>query len=510
MSQINLSNVTTSLSESSSIDYNYGRISLYPSNFLSSSSVSLNFSTPSFVANIDTNLNTSFIAKKLYCGEKSHGIGEAEVIIEHNDFTGAGNNKLYLIIPVKKNENLPISDNAMNTLFSMMDDNNKGNIDFNLNINLPDSTDYYYYKTNENTHVVVFNHVIEVKDIPNSTSSYTDIYGSDVRGNISIKKSSKNAQKTDRGIVNSMSSKEDQIYIDCQPTGVSSETIASYNVPINSEYTENADLISYQRTSTTMFFFTIAAVVGYVTGPEVYKLFIINPIIKRLSNDKNYGNCGGDNVDENCNVNKNEILLGGIDTILLISFMWIFISILSVGVTHKSSLTTTSLYFVLIIISIILGIFNRRKDKEYMTHNSNNKPYTLYEWFFDAEKDIKANDYDFVNYNILGTFDFFKDVLKQPTNLIYMAILVIGLYISTFLLLDDKSGTQSLFASIIMPVVTILMTIIVLYSKKVEDEEEEDHYGLINLFRESDNNGNIFNGIANAFNGVANAVKGLF
>ena len=493
MSQINLSNVTTSLSESSSIDYNYGRISLYPSNFLSSSSVSLNFSTPSFVANIDTNLNTSFIAKKLYCGKKSHGIGEAEVIIEHNDFTGAGNNKLYLIIPVKKNENLPISDNAMNTLFSMMDDNNKGNIDFNLNINLPDSTDYYYYKINDSTHVVVFNHVIEVKDIPNSDNYATmlGIDNNDERGNISIKKSSKNAQKTDRGIVNSMSSKEDQIYIDCQPTGVSSETIASYNVPINSEYTENADLISYQRTSTTMFFFTIAAVVGYLTGPEVYKLFIINPIIKRLSNDKDYGQCSmyGDNANVNCKANNNEILLGGIDTILLISFMWIFISMLSVGVTHKSSLTTTSLYFVLIIISIIIGIFNRRKDKEYMTHNnSKNNPYTLYEWFFDAEKDIKANDYDFVNYNILGTFDFFKDVLKQPTNLIYMAILVIGLYISTFLLLDDKSGTQSLFASIIMPVVTILMTIMVLYSKKVEEQvqdvghvqvEEQGQYGIL-------------------------------
>ena len=493
MSQINLSNVTTSLSESSSIDYNYGRISLYPSNFLSPSSVSLNFSTPSFVANIDTNLNTSFIAKKLYCGKKSHGIGEAEVIIEHNDFTGAGNNKLYLIIPVKKNENLPISDNAMNTLFSMMDDNNKGNIDFNLNINLPDSTDYYYYKINDSTHVVVFNHVIEVKDIPNSDNYATmlGIDNNDERGNISIKKSSKNAQKTDRGIVNSMSSKEDQIYIDCQPTGVSSETIASYNVPINSEYTENADLISYQRTSTTMFFFTIAAVVGYLTGPEVYKLFIINPIIKRLSNNKDYGQCSmyGDNANVNCKANNNEILLGGIDTILLISFMWIFISMLSVGVTHKSSLTTTSLYFVLIIISIILGIFNRRKDKEYMTHNnSKNKSYTLYEWFFDADKKIGANDYDFVNYNILGTFDFFKDVLKQPTNLIYMAILVIGLYISTFLLLDDKSGTQSLFASIIMPVVTILMTIMVLYSKKVEEQvqdvghvqvEEQGQYGIL-------------------------------
>ena len=503
MSQINLSTVTSSLSETSSIDYNYGRISLYPSNFLSPSSVSLNFSTPSFVANIDTNLNTSFIAKKLYCGEKSHGIGEAEVIIEHNDFTGAGNNKLYLIIPVKKNENLPISDNAMNTLFSMMDDNNKGNIDFNLNINLPDSTDYYYYKPNENIHVVVFNHVIEVKDIPNS-DNYANMLGIDdiEDGYISIKKSSKNAQKTDRGIVNSMSSKEDQIYIDCQPTGVSSETIASYNVPINSEYTENADLISYQRTSTTMFFFTIAAVVGYLTGPEVYKLLIINPIIKRLSNVKNYGNCDGDIVDENCNVNKNEILLGGIDTILLISFMWIFISILSVGVTHKSSLTTTSLYFVLIIISIILGIFNRRKDKEYMTHNNSiNRSYTLYEWFFDADKNIGANDYVFVNYNILGTFDFFKDVLKQPTNLIYMAILVIGLYISTFLLLDDKSGTQSLFASIIMPVVTILMTIIVLYSKEIEPVQVEG-VALENNDQQQDNNGNILNGAFNALRGL--------
>ena len=81
-----------------------------------------------------------------------------------------------------------------------------------------------------------------------------------------------------------------------------------------------------------------------------------------------------------------------------------------------------------------------------------------------------------------------------------MAILVIGLYISTFLLLDDKSGTQSLFASIIMPVVTILMTIMVLYSKKVEEQVQV--VAAANNAQPQDNNENWLNGAFNALRGL--------
>jgi len=44
---------------------------------------------------------------------------------------------------------------------------------------------------------------------------------------------------------NIIKQKEDEIYIDCNPAGVSDQEIQTYNVPINSEYTnEKTKLIS--------------------------------------------------------------------------------------------------------------------------------------------------------------------------------------------------------------------------------------------------------------------------
>ena len=447
-----------------SIDYDYGRISLYPSNFLSDGSVSLNYSSPNIIVKISDSTNTislnkSYIAKKIYINANTHGLGEGEIVIEHKDFMG-NTEKLFLIIPANKKKNVPKIDNAINSLIGNLTD--KDNIDFNFNINLENKSGYYYYTHTDNSitsHFIVFEESIDIKDFPNTPSTPGELTAADADANNLAIYKGENANKTDKGVVNSMSSKEDQIYIDCQPTGVSKETISSYNVPINSEYTENSALLNFERSTTTIVFFCVACLLSFWVGPELYKTAIINNIIRHIGNLKptddgnKYNGC-----DDNCEerVYKNEQLLGGVDSLLVIMIFWIFFAMLGVGVHFKSSLTTTSLYFLMFAISMMLGIYNKRQDKTYMTHTTHNDlEYTLYEWFFDSKKNVPESvNYNFMGYNIKGIGGITQEVFRQWAKLIAF-LLASGLSIGLIAGLL-KGEARDLYGSIIMPILFIV------------------------------------------------------
>lgn len=469
-----------------SIDYNYDRISLYPSNFLSDGSVSLNYSSPNIIVNIDTLLNKSYIAKKIYVNDSPvHPLnGNGEIIVEHKDFMG-NNEKLFLIIPVNKKKGVPKTDNAINSLIGNLVATNKDNIDFNFNVNLDNKTGYYYYTHTDNSiksHFIVFEESVDVKDLPNTSSVPTELNAAaadNAAAPFSIYKGNNDANKTDKGVVNSMSSKEDQIYIDCQPTGVSKETISSYNVPINSEYTENSALLNFERSTTTIVFFCVACVLSFLVGPELYKTAIINNIIRHIGNSKEYAgflsiNENGYDSDneEDERVYKNEQLLGGVDSLLVLMIFWIFIAMLGVGVHFKSSLTTTSLYFLMFAISMMLGIYNRRQDKTYMTHTTyNNIEYTLYEWFFDTKKNLpKKYDYNFMGYNIKGIGGIADEVFRQSPKLIAF-LLASGLSIGLIAGLL-KGEARDLYGSIIMPILFIVYIILLLAGLEKEAKTE--------------------------------------
>lgn len=489
-----------------SIDYNFGRISLYPSNFLSGATASLNYSSPNIVVNINDNsstlLNKSFIAKKIYISDTdTHGIGNGEIIIEHKDFMSSSE-KLFLIIPANKKNDIPITDNAINSLIRNLND--KDNIDFNFNVSLDNETGYYYYTNTDDksivSHFIVFEKSVDVKDFPDSTTTPYELTQATAANNLSIykSKSGSNASKTDNGVVNSMSSKEDQIYIDCQPTGVSKETIASYNVPINSEYTENSSAINFERSTTTIVFFSIACLLSFLVGPTLYKTAIINNIIRHVGNPKpmnenetNYTGC-----DEDCDehVYKNEQLLGGVDTLLVIFVFWIFITMLSVGVSYKTSLTTASLYFLMFAISMMLGIYNRRQDKEYMTHTTHtNKVYTLYEWFFDTKKNLhKDVDYNFMGYNFKGIGKVVPEIFTQWGKTIALVLAILASYFITFFLFlkDSKKVAKELYGSIIMPILFIVYIIMLLAGLNKENEnihtkKEEPSENMFKTFGET-------------------------
>lgn len=456
--------------QQSSVDYNYGRISLYPSNFLTSDTASLNYSSPNIIMKIvdsanGLNVNKSFIAKKIYINNNSiHGIGDGEIIIEHKDFIG-NTSKLFVVIPANKNNNIPNTDNAINTLIRNLND--KDNIDFNFNVNLENETGYYYYNNDNNDHVIVLKKAIDITDFPQNSNSNSVFNISNVTD---IYEASTNAMKTDRGVVNSMSSKEDQIYIDCQPTGVSKETISSYNVPINSEYTENSATINFERSTTTIIFFGIACLMGYLVGPSIYKAAIINNIIRHIGNAKDYP----ENDDCNEDVSKHEQLLGGVDILLIICIFWIFISMLSVGVISKTSIATASIYFLFLAISLMFGIYNSRQDKEYMSHETHNgRQYTLYEWFFEKNKTVETKcDYSFMNYNIAGIGKVVAEIFNQPISLIELALAIILSYVGAYVIFDNTKTMKNLYSAIIIPHLFIVYIIFILAGLKKEASTE--------------------------------------
>ena len=72
--------------------------------------------------------------------------------------------------------------------------------------------------------------------------------------------------------------KEDNIYIDCSPTGESAENIATYNVPINSEYTKDAKKLDLMRTLLNLCVALIFLIIAYFTLPRMYKYGVIDPV----------------------------------------------------------------------------------------------------------------------------------------------------------------------------------------------------------------------------------------
>lgn len=72
---------------------------------------------------------------------------------------------------------------------------------------------------------------------------------------------------------------EDQIYIDCSPTGASQEEINTYNVPINSELMHEKQDMDYMKTSVNFFVFLVGLVVCYFAVPQLYKLLVVEKTI---------------------------------------------------------------------------------------------------------------------------------------------------------------------------------------------------------------------------------------
>jgi hypothetical protein len=143
------------------------------------------------------------------------------------------------------------------------------------------------------------------------------------------------------------------VYIDCQPTGESDETIQAYSIPINSEYSGAKTTIDFMRSSINLLMFLTISIFAY---------FILPPIYKKIVIDKVNGYYSSDNTLRNENIFYADTLIIGILTACVIfSF--------GLGVSDAVNIGFVYIGFALSIIAAAMYsiIQVKKSDKEFMT-----------------------------------------------------------------------------------------------------------------------------------------------
>jgi hypothetical protein len=201
----------------------------------------------------------------------------------------------------------------------------------------------------------------------------------------------------------------DNIYIDCKPTGESKETIATYNVPINSEYTANASRLSFQEmVIQSMLFFALLGI-SYVIVPLGFKSFgfqkkVDSIFIEIEGNlmDKDFPKT----EDEIKNTFEAEITANGTLVYLgILGIVGLFVPLFSIGtLLNDPTMTSTALYIAMFVVLSIFSIYIQFQNKDYRTVQTSdeNGNKQIYEIFYFRSN--KANSDDFDEATGIGTY----------------------------------------------------------------------------------------------------------
>ena len=345
MSTFDLS-VTSKLDNTSKILYNYYNTTISSSDVEVKTSSGLtyyniNVSYPSNTPNVlyPDSLGT-FIANKIYLSGTMHTLKQipttntfGELIIEHTPLTGTG--KLFVCILLNYSQNIVSDKNSVDDLIDIASsDDARKQIALNTSILPQPNAIVYTDKDNGNT-IIVFASPIYISEAskdniknlakPSLFSNYSPEYKILPQNSISM---------VDK----------DEIYIDCSPTGASAEEIATYNVPINSEYTQDAGKLDFMKTTIQLCLVFLLIVITYYSVPFFYKTVVVDNIKKLIHTDIG-------------KKNRNT----AIDIILIILSFLLLIKITYDGVIQNNfdSVLSGVYFFVLFGLSIAIIGYNR-------------------------------------------------------------------------------------------------------------------------------------------------------
>lgn len=281
MSLFDLS-VTSKLDNTSKILYNYYNTTISSSDVEVKTSnglkyYNINVSYPSNTPNMlyPDSLGT-FIANKIYLSGIMHTIKQfpttntvGELIIEHTPLTGTG--KLFVCILLNYSDSIVSDKNSVDDLIDIAssDDTRK---QIALNSSILTQPNAIVYKDNGNT-IIVFVSPIYISNA--SKNKITSLANPPLLSNYSS--TYKILPQNSISMVD-----KDEIYIDCSPTGASAEEIATYNVPINSEYTQDAGKLDFMKTTIQLCLVFLLIVITYYSVPFFYKTIVVDNIKKLI------------------------------------------------------------------------------------------------------------------------------------------------------------------------------------------------------------------------------------
>lgn len=294
------------------------------------------------------NATNIYISTSIHNNISQLTITTAELIIEHKSITGFETlYTCFLLEFVGGSKDI----NDIDKVIDMYNSKTKKSITFNLNKTIPVQDYCIVYKPTNSITTMVFTTPIFLNQnsndifIKNKIGANTlfAIYNANY---IVLPK----ANISQRG--------EEEIYIDCTPTGESAETIATYNVPIQSEYTRDWGKLDFMKMTIQLLMIFILLLTTYFGVPIMYKRVVVDNINRLIDNNiHSVRTTGGRKL-----VGKN-IRNITVDWVLLI-FSFIIISIsfiysITSKITNFQYVQYTVYLFIFYLLSIAIVAFNK-------------------------------------------------------------------------------------------------------------------------------------------------------
>lgn len=294
-----------------------------------------------------------------------------ELVIEHTNDNN--DRKLYLCVFIKQpsGNSVAIEGNTIDSIISMITSGNPGDANylnsadakggyFNLTKDIPTTEKCIIYNSNIDT-VIMLSEPITVS----STNTATNILSLDTNTNLfnisaptdwsSTTSAASNLKAdSDKDNKNDMLNNPDEIYIDCKPTGVSDSDIKTYNIPINSEISNNINQLDFMKTSVNFFIFILTIVFIYFTIPALYKMIVINKVISYFNDDL-----------------ARKTRIRSADIIIVAFFVIYILGSLQFGFNNDDYTSISNGLFAFVILGISFSlILNSKLNKDFLTHDN--------------------------------------------------------------------------------------------------------------------------------------------
>lgn len=217
---------------------------------------------------------------------KTENSAIGEIVIEHANANKQAQKVFTCFLVEERSDKM--TDNSVDTLVKMVTgEGSDPDITVELNSIIPKQTTCVRYVDGEN-HVFVFTIPLQVN---NASADF-------FRNKLSVDtKLFKVYPPTDYNVINMDKEKKAQegfalqegatgeIYIDCQPTGESAETIQAYAVPINSAYGDSKNQIDFFKMMINFGVFLIISILTYFTIPPFYKHVVVDKINRQYEKE---------------------------------------------------------------------------------------------------------------------------------------------------------------------------------------------------------------------------------
>jgi len=368
-----------------------------------------------------------------------------ELVLEHITATATA----YVCYFIKQSADSTRPTNDVDNIYFLLSDPNSVSASIVLNNLIPDQDNCIIYNSNSDPRKPVFIFTTPIQVNASTAAEIKSYITTTSLFNINAPTHYTIIPKS-----NIIKQKDDEIYIDCNPAGVSDQEIQTYNVPINSEYTNEKNQIDFMKTTLNFFTFIVGLVFCYFAVPKLYKAIIVDKTI--LFHDK-YSTA----------VPNIWVRIRSADLWLSLITTCMFLYLIIFGFQKGNYTYITTALFICVFYGLSFSILqNSKLDKEFMTLRT--PTLTLFKPYETPAPDAKPIKYtdlkDFLLLMSQSVTFFVKECVPSYLGaaIMYIIILLLSLYFTGNFNSDKITYYSGVGLFAIIPIMVCLIRLMML------------------------------------------------